>query len=80
MQKAIGVAMILGGVVFGVWAGLWWAFIGGIVDVVEAVKATPVEAMGIALGIVKILFAGVIGTVSGMLLIVPGGAMVSTAK
>jgi hypothetical protein len=42
------------------------------------VKATPVEAMGIALGIVRIMFAGLIGVVSAMLLVVPGAALASS--
>ena len=77
MKPAIGVAMIIGGVVFGLWAGLWWAFIGGIVQVVEAVKVDPVSALDIAFGIARVVFASVIGLWSAVLLVVPGVALVS---
>ena len=77
MKSAIGVAMIIGGVVFGLWAGLWWAFIGGIVQVVEAVKVDPVSALDIAFGIARVVFASVIGLWSAVLLVVPGVALVS---
>jgi hypothetical protein len=78
MREALGVVMVVVGIALGLYAGLWWAFIGGIVSIVEAVKATPVEAMGIALGIVRIMFAGLIGVVSAMLLVVPGAALASS--
>lgn len=61
MRQVIGVLVILAGIAFGLYAGLWWAFIGGIVDVVEAVKASPVDAAGVAFGIAKVFFAGLIG-------------------
>lgn len=77
MKTVLGLLLVVVGVLFGVWAGLWWAFIGGIVSIVEAVKATPVEAMGIAIGIVRIMFAGLIGAVCGTVLVVPGVAMLS---
>ena len=75
MKPAIGVAMIIGGVVFGLWAGLWWAFIGGIVQVVEAVKVDPVSAFDIAFGIARVVFAGAIGVCSAVLLVLPGVAI-----
>ena len=75
MRNVLGILMILGAVVFGVYAGLWWAFIGGIVQIVEAVKADPVSAMDIALGIVRVVFAGAIGGFSFFALAAPGVAM-----
>lgn len=64
--------MILAGVVLGAWVGVGWAFIGGIVDVVTALKVEDVVALDLAFGIFKIMFAGVIGWVSALALIVPG--------
>jgi predicted esterase YcpF (UPF0227 family) len=69
MKTAIGLLLVVCGVALGLYCGLWLAFIGGIVQIIEAIKASPVEAMGIAIGIVKIVFAGFIGTVSAMLLV-----------
>jgi len=75
MKAIIGVVLVLCGVAFGIWAGLWWAFIGGIVGIIEAVQATPIDAMGIAIGIAKVVFAAAIGWISALLLIVPGVSM-----
>lgn len=49
-----------------------YVFIGGIVQIVEAVKAPDIPAMAIAWGIVKIFFAGVAGMLSAIVLIIPG--------
>lgn len=77
MKTALGIILIIGGIALGLYAGVWWAFIGGIVQIVDAVKATPVEAMGIAIGIAKIMFAGLIGVGSAMMAVIPGFAMVA---
>jgi hypothetical protein len=78
MKLAFGLLLILVGVALGLYAGLWWAFIGGIIQIIEAVKATPVPAMDVALGIARIVFAGLIGVVSAMALILPGAAMAAS--
>ncbi len=73
MKKILGILMILGGIGLGLYIGLWWCLIGGIVSIVNALKAPgPVEAMVIAGAITRILFASVAGWVSAMVLIIPG--------
>ena len=39
------------------YVGPWIMFVGGIVDVVEAAKATPVEAVQLGVGILKAVLA-----------------------
>lgn len=68
--------MVILGVALGVYVGLWWAFVGGIIQIVNAVQASPMEGAAIAWGIVKIFFAGAIGGVSALLLCVPGVALI----
>jgi hypothetical protein len=63
-MKVLGVIIMMLGLAFGIYAGFWWAFIGGIIDVVNAVQATPVSGMGIAFGVAKVVFAWAIGVVS----------------
>lgn len=77
MKTVIGVLMCIAGVVLGLYAGVWWAFIGGIVDIVNEVKAVDTSAMNIAIGCAKVVFAGGIGAFSAMILILPGAALVS---
>jgi hypothetical protein len=76
-MKIVGVLMMIAGVVFGVYAGLWWAFIGGIVDVITAIKAPELVVMSIAIGIAKVMFAGLIGVVSGIFAVLPGYALLN---
>lgn len=75
MRNVFGVLLIVAGVAFGVYVGLWLMFIGGIVQIIDAVKATPVDGLDIAIGIVKIIFAGAAGGISAVVAILPGAAM-----
>lgn len=40
---------------------IWVGFIGGIVTFLEAVKATPISSMGVAIGIAKFVFVSILG-------------------
>lgn len=64
MKTIIGILLILSGVFLGLYLGLWLLFIGGVVGCIEAIKATPVDSWGIAIGIAKIMVAGFVGWVS----------------
>ena len=57
MKAFLGLLMILGGVVLGFYVGFWICFIGGIVDIINAFKASePVAVSIIGWGILKIFF------------------------
>lgn len=45
----------------GVYLGLWVMFIGGIVQVVEAIKDTPVSGADVGIGLIRVFAAGVVG-------------------
>lgn len=79
MKFLIGVALCLGAIVFGIWAGLWWAFIGGIVDVVNEFKAVDTNALNIGIGVAKVFFSTIIGWFAFVVLWVPGTLIVSRA-
>jgi len=72
MKNVIGMALILAGIVCGLYAGVWWAFIGGIINVIEAVRAEELIASHVAIGVAKVVFAGVIGWASAVCLALPG--------
>jgi hypothetical protein len=78
-KVATGLLMIVTGIALGLYAGLWWAFIGGIVQVIEAVKATPVDALAVGVGSARVVFAAFIGGVSAMVLVAPGAAILKSA-
>jgi len=71
----VGFALCLAAIVVGLYMGIWWAFIGGIVDVINQIKAEEVSAIGVAVGIAKVFFSGLIGWLSFVLLFIPGQAM-----
>lgn len=70
-----GLALVVGGIALGLYAGLWWAFVGGIVDIINAIKAPDLSAMAIAIGVVKIVCAGAIGAFSALVPCAIGAAM-----
>jgi hypothetical protein len=61
VKRVAGVALIAAGIILGLWLGVWVLFIGGIVAVVEGIRATPVDAMRIATGVLRILVASPVG-------------------
>jgi hypothetical protein len=78
MIKIIGgLLMVAAGVVAGLYVGVWWAFIGGIVDIINEIKSVEVTALNVAIGIAKVLFAGFFGWVSAALLILPGALLIN---
>ncbi len=77
MRTVIGILMVLGGVVLGLYVGVWLCFVGGLVDIIETIKAPEIDAMKVAIGAVKILFTGVAGGLSAILLIIPGQVMLT---
>lgn len=79
-MRACGILLMVLGVVFGVWAGVGWAFIGGIVQIVHSVQASPIDGLGIALGFLRWTAAGFIGAVTFYVFFVPGYSFFITAK
>ncbi len=81
MKAFLGLLMILGGVVLGFYVGFWICFIGGIVDIINAFKASePVAVSIIGWGILKIFFATIAGWVSALALIIPGVGILFSKK
>ena len=79
-RNIIGLILVAAGVLAGVYFGVWWAFIGGIIAFVEAVKADPIIAMDVGLSVARVFFAGVIGWASAFVCMIPGMAMLSDGK
>ena len=75
MKKAVGLCLIVLGVAYGLYFGLWWAFIGGIIDVINEIRAPELSAAGVAIGIAKVVFAGFIGWASALAMVLFGIAI-----
>lgn len=61
MKTVIGLIIIVAGACLGLYAGVIWAFIGGIVGIIDQFKAPETSSLIVATSVAKILFAGVIG-------------------
>lgn len=75
MQKVIGLTLVLAGVALGIYVGFWWAFIGGIVGFIDAVRAPEVVSIDVAINVAKVVFATPIGVLCGAMLAYPGAAL-----
>lgn len=73
----IGLIMCILAILIGLGMGIGWAFIGGLYwGITELTKADP-SILVIVLNIAKVVFAGLIGVVSFLVLWVPGVVMIN---
>ena len=72
MRQLFGMMLIVLGVCVGLYVGIWWGFIGGIVAVAEALKASEVVPYDVAYGIARIFFCQFLGLAAGAILAFPG--------
>ena len=79
MKTLIGIVMTCLGVLSGLYVGIYLMFIRGIIQIVQSI--TPeVIASGIGFGVVRIMFAGFVGWLCAMVLVIPGIAMIGTDR
>ena len=74
--QIIGFLLILLGLALGLYVGLWLCFVGGIVQIVTAIRAEELIALDIAWGIAKVVCAGMCGGFSALVLVLPGLALI----
>jgi hypothetical protein len=72
VKELIGLLLIIIGVIFGLYVGIWVCFVGGIIDIIEQIRATNLEAMSVAWGVAKIVFAEFFGVISGGIIVFIG--------
>lgn len=77
MRNALGILLMVAGVAFGVYVGVWLCLIGGIVQIIQSVQGT-VDAWGVAIGIARVLCTGLAGTLTAVVAVFPGYAMLKT--
>lgn len=61
MKNIFAVLIVIAGIIMGAYLGLWVCFVGGIIQIIEALKATPIQAMGVAFGLLRVISAGLVG-------------------
>ena len=57
MKKIIGILIAIVGIALGIYVGVWLMIVGGIVQIVNSIN--PINGLGIALGIARIVFCEV---------------------
>jgi hypothetical protein len=65
-MKILGLVLCLFGVGLGLYTGVWVCFIGGIVDVIEQVRADELDTVIVACGVAKVVFCGLAGWLSAI--------------
>ena len=71
---------MLTGMAAALYCGLWWAFIGGIVDILGEVRADEMDTSALWWGIAKVVFANFIAAMSSIVFILPGMVMAGVKK
>lgn len=78
MKQIFGLVLIILAIPTALYVGVWFCLIGGIVEIINAIKATPVPALGIAIGIAKVFCSGIAGVVSFWVMLLPGLGLLSS--
>ena len=68
----VGIIVILLGIAIGLYVGVWWAFIGGVVRITQQVQSNPIDALLVAYGVAKVVFSAIIGSTVGVVIAVCG--------
>jgi len=71
-KEIIGILLMIAGIALGVYVGLWLMFIGGIVQIIDALTAESIKGIAVAVGVVKIVFSNFLAWASGSVLLIPG--------
>jgi hypothetical protein len=87
MKQILGIILILSSFFIALYVALWLCFIGGIVDVINGIKASPVDAMDIAVGLLRFFSTFIAGWISfgvifttGIFLAFPGAKVTVKRK
>lgn len=68
MKRILGVLIIILGLGFGLYVGVWKCLILGIVGIIDAFRSpASITSMHLAISIVKVLFAGFFGWACGLI-------------
>jgi hypothetical protein len=61
LSLIIGIILFIAAILGGLYVGLWLCLVGGIVQIIEGAKATPIVAMDIAVGILRVVCTALAG-------------------
>jgi hypothetical protein len=74
-MKIMGIVLIMIGILVGLYMGVWVMFVGGIVQIVEQLRAEHLIVSKLAWGVIRVVLSGFVGWLSALCFIVPGYTM-----
>jgi hypothetical protein len=80
MKTLFGIIIILLAAAIGLYVGVYLMFIKGLIQAIEAAKATPIEATGLAFGVARVIFAAFTGWLSFLLGMLVGVGLIQSDK
>jgi len=78
MKQVMGVLCIIGGLLLGLYIGIWVCLIGGIIQVVTVIRAPELDAALLAYGIARVLCAGPCGGLTFFLCAIVGRVLLES--
>lgn len=60
----LGSLLIITGIISGLYVGIYVMFVGGIIQVINAIRATSLIPMDFAVGLAKIIFCSLVGYIT----------------
>lgn len=75
MKTLFAMLLLLAGIALGLYVGVYLMFIGGIVDIINQIKAPEISAMAVAWGVIKIVMASSVGWLTAIILLFPAWEM-----
>ena len=66
MEEIIGLIIGLVGIALGLYVGVWLCLVGGIVDVIEQIRAENLVTMAVAGGVAKVLCSRLLGSLTAL--------------
>lgn len=72
MKQLFGLALIILAIPMALYVALWLCFIQGIVQIVSAFKATPVDTLAFTIGLARFFCTGLAGWFTFAVMILPG--------
>lgn len=61
MKDLWSVFLFCFGIVLSIYLGFWVCCVGGIIDMVNAIKASPASVLGLGIGMLKFCLSGLVG-------------------
>jgi hypothetical protein len=80
MRNLFGCLLVIGGIIFAAYVGVWLCFIGGIVQVIEVIRAPVLIPMDVAIGIAKFMFSGLAFALTATCFVAPGMALLDSSR